>query len=109
MKNNAIIILFPIVFIVLAAGCGGKNRIQTKEKLSGMSDRELVDHYEMLEARMIDINREQERSVEQQQRLEDNRHQYNTGHLHVGDTWYNLNKEKELTLIEMRKRGISPP
>jgi hypothetical protein len=109
MKNNPIIILFSIVCLVLAPGCAGKNRIQTKEKLCCMSDKDLVNHYEMLEARMVDINRVQEQSVRDQRRLEDNKYQYNMGHLHVGDTWYKLKKEKELTLIEMRKRGISPP
>ena len=109
MNRNPIIILVSICCLALAAGCAGKNKIQTKEKLQAMSDRELVNHYEMLEARMIDIDREGEQSVEQQRRLDDNKYQHNIANLHVGDTWYNLNKEKELTLIEMRKRGMSPP
>ena len=113
MKNNPIIILVFICSLVLAAGCAGKNNIRTQKKLQAMSDRELINHYEMLEMRIVDIDRARERSVEQDQDMNNGhysqRYQNNLAHLHIGDSWNKLKKEKELTLIEMRKRGISPP
>jgi hypothetical protein len=37
-------------------------------------------------------------------------YQKHLGHLHIGDKWYQLKKnEKELTIYELRKRGISIP
>ena len=113
MKENPIIILVSIVCLVLAVGCADKNRIQTQEKLRGMSDKELVNHYEMLEMRILDIDRAREQSVEQEQDMQNShypqRYHNHLGHLHIGDNWNKLKKEKELTLIEMKKRDISPP
>ena len=76
-----------------------------------MSDKELVRHYEIIEMRMMDIERARETSIEQKQSMYDNRQpnpNYNhLGHLHIGDDWNKLKKEKELIQAEMRKRGIS--
>lgn len=78
-----------------------------------MSDKELINHYEMLEMRMIDIDRTREQSIEQEQDLYNRYYpedDYNhLGHLHIGDHWNALKKEKKLTQFEMRKRGMSPP
>jgi len=106
-------ILVSIGCLVLAAGCAGKNIVQTREKLLAMSDTELINHYEMLETRMVDIDRGREQSLELERDLNNGhysaKYQNFVGHLHIGDNWNELKKEKELTLIEMRKRGISPP
>jgi hypothetical protein len=113
MKKNQIIILVSIGCLVLASGCAGKNKIHTQKKLQTMSDMELINHYEMLEMRILDIDRAREQSVEQEQDMQNShypqRYHNHLGHLHIGDNWNKLKKEKELTLIEMRKRDISLP
>ena len=113
MKLSRIIIFVSIGCLVLAAGCAGKNKVQTQNKLLAMSDGELVNHYKMLEMQMDDIDRAREQSIEQERYIHNSPYpdkQFNQlGHLHIADNWGGLKKEKELTLIEMRKRGISPP
>ena len=101
-----------IVCLALAAGCAGKDKHQTRKKLMNMSDRQLIDHCEMLEMRMVDIDRTREQSQQGDQELR-NRHyppdyQNQLKHLHIGDDWNRIRKEKELTRIEMRTRGIAP-
>lgn len=112
MKKNLIIILVAISCLVLAAGCANKNKVRIQKKLQAMSDRELINHYEMLEKGMVDIDRSRELFLKQEQYINDSyhpeRHENSLGHLHIGDNWNKLKKEKELTLIEMRKRGIPP-
>ena len=74
-----------------------------------MSDRELVNHYKMLEIQLIDIDREKEESLNREREYYPEIYYNHLGHLHIGDNWYKLKKEKNLTLIEMRNRGISYP
>jgi len=78
-----------------------------------MSDRELIHHYEMIEMRMIDIDRTKQQSIEQRHdiyRGSNRQKDYNhLEHLHIGDHWNELKKERKLTLIEMKNRDISPP
>jgi hypothetical protein len=78
-----------------------------------MSDRELINYYKMIEIRLIDIDRTKEQSIKQEQaiynRYDSERGYNHLGHLHIGDNWYELKKEKNLIRIEMRNRGISPP
>jgi hypothetical protein len=114
MKTKSVIILVSICYLVVAAGCAGKKKIQIQKKLLTMSDSELVNHYEMLEMRIDDIDRTREQSIDRERDLWNNsrspeRYQNHLGHLHIGDNWNELKKEKEMTLIEMRKRGISLP
>ena len=113
MRINHVIILVSIGCIALITGCAGKTRIEIQEKLMRMSDRELVDHYEMIEMRMIDIDRMRQQSIERWKSIESSSHPqkyYNhLEHLHIGDHWNELKKEKTLTLMEMKNRGISPP
>lgn len=116
MKARPIILLISIsclVLLMLSAGCGGDSRIRTQNKLLAMSDSELIKHYEMIELRMIDIDRKIENAHEQDQQYYDN-DDSETGfnrlrHLHIGDTWSQLRKERALTRTEMKNRGISPP
>lgn len=113
MKKNPMIILFSIGCFILIIGCSVKNKIEIQKKLMTMSDRELINHFEIIEMGMVDIDRARGQSLEQDQYM--NNSHYNEkyhnhlGHLHIGDNWNKLKREKELTLIEMRKRGISPP
>jgi hypothetical protein len=113
MKKATVFILVIIGCLMFAAGCANRHRLQTREKLMAMSDRELVAHYEMLEMRLVDIDRARERSVEQEKDMLDlqypREHLYELDHLHIGDEWYEVKEEKELTANEMRKRGLSPP
>ena len=107
------IILVSIGCFLLIIGCAGKNKIEIEKKLMTMSDQELINHYEMIEMRMIDIDSTREQSLKQKQEICNGyypRNYYNHwGHLHIGDNWNELKKEKKLTLIEMRNRGLSPP
>lgn len=77
-----------------------------------MSDAELINHYKMLEMRMIDIDRNREQSLEQERDLYGRQYTgdgYNhLGHLHIADDWNALKKEKKLTQWEMIKRGLTP-
>lgn len=77
-----------------------------------MSDRELISHYEMLNMRMVDIDRAAEQAVKYEQDMSSSHYplyyQNHLGHLHIGDSWSKLQKERKLTRIELRKRGISP-
>ncbi len=113
MKTKSIIILVSIGCIVLAAGCAGNNKVHVNKKIQAMSDRELSNHYKMLEMQLDDIDRARELSMEQKYDTHNNpypdKQKNQLGHLHIADNWGGLKKEKELTLIEMRKRGISPP
>ncbi|MDY6990808.1 MAG: hypothetical protein SWQ30_22425 [Thermodesulfobacteriota bacterium] len=112
MRTSAGIVLVCICCFVLITGCAGKNKIEIQKKLMTMSDTELIQHYEMIEMRMTDIDRTKQQSVEQRQDIVGpySHRDYNyLEHLHIGDHWNELRKEKELTLIEIRKRDISPP
>jgi len=105
MKNISTIILVFISCFILIVGCAGKNKIEIQKKLMTMSDRELINHYKMLEMRMIDIDRTKKQSIEQGQDIRGypKNHYNHLGHLHVGDIWNEQKREKNLT------RGISPP
>ncbi len=113
MKNIPMIILVFISCFILIVGCAGKNKIEIQKKLMTMSDRELINHYKMIEMRMIDIDRTEEQALEQGQDIYNGyypeKYYNHLGHLHVGDVWNEQKREKNLTLIEMRNRGISPP
>ena len=78
-----------------------------------MSDAELVNHYKMLEMRMSYIDRNREQSIEQERDIYGGYYPgdaYNyLGHLHIGDHWNALKKEKKMTHLEMGKRGLPPP
>jgi ferritin-like protein len=112
MKKFLVIVLVSIGYFMLIVGCAGKNKIEIQKKLMAMSDMELIHHYEMIEMRMIDIDCAKQQSIEQRQDIYSRSYPqkpYNhLGHLHIGDHWNELKKEKELTRIEMRNRGISP-
>lgn len=113
MKKYPMIILVSIGCFILIIGCAGKNKIEIQKKLMTMSDQELINHYEMIEMRMIDIDSTREQSLKQKQEIYNGyypRTYYNHwGHLYIGCNWNELKKEKKLTLIEMRNRGLSPP
>lgn len=112
MNKNIATILVSMGCILMLFGCAGKNKNEIQKRLMHMSDRELIHHYEMIDMRMIDIDRNREQSIEQWQDinqgfyLEDYHNHW--GHLHVGDNWNTLNQEKKLTEIEMRRRSLSP-
>jgi len=113
MKNISMIILFSIGFLTIITGCAGRGKIEIQKKLMAMSDRELINHYKMIEMRMTDIDGKRELSIEQEQYKYSGYHPIsyynNLGHLHIGGNWNALYKEKKLVLIEMRNRGMVPP
>lgn len=107
------IAIICLLLLVLSVGCASTNRTQTQNKLAAMSDSELISHYKMIEMRMLDIDRDLEHSMEQDQALLD---EYNRDrpfnrldHLHIGDTWHQLREEKALTRIEIEDRGMTLP
>jgi ferritin-like protein len=106
------IISLSISCCILFIGCAGNNKTKIQEKLMTMSDAELINHYKMLEMRMIDIDRNREQSLEQEHDLYGRHYPgdgYNhLGHLHIADDWNALKKEKKLTQWEMKKRGLLP-
>ena len=112
MKKVLMIILFSIGCFTIIIACAGKNKVEIQKKIMTMSDRELINHYEMIEMRMMDIDSTREQSLKQKQEIYDGTYprDYSNhwGHLHVGDNWNELKKEKKLTLIEMKNRGIAP-
>lgn len=108
--------IVPLVFIsclVLILGCAGQSKVRKQNKLMLMSNRELINHYKMIQIRMIDIDRSTEQMVEYEHQVYGgyypNRDYNRLNHLHIGDNWYELKKEKKLILIEMKNRGILPP
>ena len=113
MKIYPTVILIFISCCLLFLGCAGKSNLEIQKKLLTMSDTELVNHYKMLEMRMNDIDRKREHSIDQEHDMYRDyypKDPYNyLGHLHISDQWNVLRKEKQLTQIEMRKRGLSPP
>ncbi len=58
-----------IICLALAAGCAGKPKHQIQKKFAAMSDRGLLNHYEMLEMRMVDIDRAREQSQNENREL----------------------------------------
>ena len=115
MKIYRMIILLSISCFILFIfiGCACKSRPEIQEKLVKMSDTELINHYKMLEMRMIDIDRNREQSIEQKNdifgRCYPGDPHNHLGHLHIDDHWNILNKEKKLTQREIEKRGMLPP
>ena len=113
MKKISIIILFSIGCLTIIIGCAGRSKIEIQKKLTAMSDKELINHYEMIETRMTDIDGKRELSIEQEQYRYSGyypiNYYNNLGHLHIGGNWNALYKEKKLVLIEMRNRGMVPP
>ena len=69
MKKCPMIILVSIGCFILIIGCAGKNKIEIQKKLMTMSDQELINHYEMIEMRMIDIDSTREQSLKQKQEI----------------------------------------
>ena len=113
MKTKSLIILISVGCLLLSGACAGKNHIKLQEKLESMSDGELINHYNMLGLQMDDLDRSREQSLQRRQNIPGNHYPEKDlnqlGHLHVADNWGKLKKEKELTLIEMEKRGLMPP
>jgi hypothetical protein len=112
MKKNLLIITIFISCFMLIAGCAGSNKIAARKRLMAMSDKELIEHYRMVEMRLVDLDRAKEQSIEDNRHISNNyddaKYLNQLHHLHIGDTWYELRKEKDLTLVEMRNRGLSP-
>ena len=77
-----------------------------------MSDTELINYYEMLDMRLIDIDRNREQSIDQGHDIYGSYYPgdayYYLGHLHIADDWNSLRKEKKLTQCEMIKRRLLP-
>ena len=98
MNKKKMIIWVSIGCVLLVLGCAGNNKKEIQKKLARMSDRELTHHYEMIEMRMIDIDRSRDQSIEQQQdidkRFYPGDYQNQLGHLHIGDNWNALRKER---------------
>jgi len=113
MKKYIAVILTIISCFMLIAGCAGSHKIAARKRLSAMSDKELIEHYKMVEMRLVDLDRAKEQSIEDNRHISNNHNDAKflnqLHHLHIGDTWYELRKEKDLTLSEMRIRGIPPP
>ena len=113
MKTKLVIHMAVIVCLLCTTGCSGKHKLRVQKKLASMPDRELVNHYEMLEMRMEGIDRARAQTGNENRKLRNSHYppdyQNRLKHLHIGDDWNRLKKEKQLTLIEMRKRGIIPP
>jgi hypothetical protein len=105
--------IFFFVCLTLFSGCAGQEKVKTQNKLNAMSDKELIDHYEMLEMLLTDIDRDRDSHLELERDIYERHYpkdyQNHLGNLHIGDRWYQLKKEKELTLVEMNSRGISLP
>lgn len=113
MKKISMIILFSIGCLTIIIGCAGRSKIEIQKKLTAMSDKELINHYEMIEMQLMSIDRARERSLKQKQEIYNGTYprDYSNhwGHLHIGGNWNALYKEKKLVLIEMRNRGMVPP
>ena len=113
MKKNLPVSFAVLICLMIVAGCTGHNKIAAQKKLAAMSDRDLVEHYKTVEMRLEDLDRAKAQSMEENERISkrDGGPDYlsQMHHLHIGDTWYGLRKEKDLTLRELRKRGLSPP
>ena len=113
MKKNTMIRLIAIGCMLLVAGCTGSSELAKQKKLMSMSDKELIEHYKMIEMRMVDLDRANEQSIQKNEDMA-NRNcdagYYNSlQYLHIGDTWSALRKDRDLTIRELSKRGLSPP
>ncbi len=113
MKTYTAVFFVFIGCLINIFGCAGGDNHKFRKKLITLSDEELIAHYEVVEMRMRDLDRNREDSIQQRQNMHsgydpefDHNH---LGHLHIGDQWNDLNKEKKLILHEMRSRGLSPP
>ena len=113
MRKSLTRLMLCAAGLLLAAGCAGTHKNQVRTKLQSLSDRELLTHYEMLEMKMVHIDRARDESEAGKEALYNrhypNRDQNRLRHLHIGDEWSRLREERQLTLIEIRKRGLSPP
>ena len=62
---------------------------------------------------MKDLDRANAQTIEDNQRISggrnDAKYLNQVNYLHIGDTWSELRKERDMTLREMRIRGLSPP
>lgn len=56
MKNVVNMILIPFICILITAGCAANDKIKINNKLKNMSNTELINHFKMIEMRMIDID-----------------------------------------------------
>jgi len=113
MLYTRMIISLSISLCMLFIGCAGKSNIEIQKKLIAMSDTELINHYEMLELRLINIDRNREQSIDQEHDIYGSDYPGDVycylGHLHIADDWNSLRKEKKLTQREIKKRGLSHP
>jgi len=112
-QATLLLLLVPIGCLIFTMGCTNKNVSRTQAKISTMSNKELINHYKMLEMQMDDIDRAREISLEQKKDIISSHYpdEYpnQLEHLHISDNWNWLKKEKELTLIEIENRGMMPP
>lgn len=113
MKKNLVILLIAMGCAMIIAGCAGSSKVAIQKKLMAMSDRELIEHYQMIEMRMVDLDRAQEQSIQKNEEMAnpnyDARYYNSLQNLHIGDTWSELRKEKDLAIRELSRRGLSPP
>lgn len=109
MKNVQIILLFFVGFLMIISGCAGKNKIGIQEKIKIMSDEELINHYQLIEMRIVDTDRDRECAFEEKKSKFGDAESKDYGLYYISHGSHGLRKEKRLVLNEMKARGISPP
>ncbi|MCP4349160.1 MAG: hypothetical protein GY795_27075 [Desulfobacterales bacterium] len=76
-----------------------------------MPDNELLNYYHGISDRLDDIDRnvEEEKNRSGNNKSSDSHNAPDMlHHLHIGDTWHQLQQEKKLILKELRMRNITP-
>ncbi len=99
--------LFIITVIFLLGSCSNSKLIAKKKQFERMSDKELLSYYHQINNRLSDIDR----NTEQEKVIDNNNYNPNSDrivHLHIGDTWNQLQQEKKIALSELHKRNITP-
>lgn len=110
MKKIQFCILLLIICLFFVLGCAGNN-IKIQNKIRKMSDKELISHYQVIEMSIVDTDRTNDRTIEEERRTENdiNPQNYNGRYYNLYQGSLYLREEKKLILQEMNRRGISPP
>ena len=107
LTSTVMILVFVLTIMIIFSGCRNSKLIKKKKQFERMSDKELLSYYYQINNRLDDIDR----NTEQNKVIDNNNYDPNRDritHLHIGDTWGHLQKEKKLVLSELHKRNITP-
>ncbi len=103
-----ICLFLTISLLFVSSGCSNKKLVEKQKQFKQMPDNELLKYYYELNDRLDDIDRDVEKDKNRAVNRDDSHDAPDMlHHLHIGDTWHQLQQEKKLILKELQMRNIT--